>query len=160
MFSNIEDYPFLEPFKENWEGIKREFELIQKNQQVVIGEDHIHNHGWSTVFFLYKGEYYKENLQQCPLISSLIKNVPNLARCFFSVMKPGCIIYPHSGAKTPNILRSHLGIICPKGATITVGDSIKRWIAGEMLVFNDSITHSARNLSCEERVVLIVDFIV
>lgn len=174
MFIPNSNYKFLDPLKDAWKEIRREFEGISEYLASPEGENHIYTTGWNILPLYMKSEAYNDAVNKllttdnidnnilalCPTIKSIIINIPNLAGCWFSVMEPGCIIKPHCHPRTPALIRSHLGLICPsRGATITVGDSTKRWVEGEMFVFCDSILHSARNLSKERRVILITDFI-
>lgn len=175
MIDSITNYPFLEPLKTNWQDVKKEFEGVRKYLATPEGEDRIYTTGWNVLPLYLKSEAYNDafsklptadNIENnilalCPTIKSAIIKIPNLAGCWFSVMKPGCIITPHCHPRSFVLMRSHLGLICPhRGVTLTVGETTARWTEGEMFVFNDSIIHSARNLSKQERVILITDFIV
>ncbi len=52
---------------------------------------------------------------------------------------------------------AHLPLIVPEGCTYRVGADQRGWTVGEILVFDDTIEHEARNDSDELRVVLIFD---
>ena len=41
---------------------------------------------------------------------------------------------------------------------LRVGNEVRPWVEGEMLIFDDSIQHEAWNHSKEERVVLLFEF--
>jgi beta-hydroxylase len=84
--------------------------------------------------------------------------VPGLFIAGFSVLKPRCHIKPHVGY-TPEVWRSHLGLICPEGAWLQVEDEKHEWTSGQVVVFDDTRLHSAGNDASTERVVLIVDFL-
>ncbi len=51
----------------------------------------------------------------------------------------------------------HLPLVVPERCLYRVGFEQRRWKVGEVLIFDDSIEHEARNDSDEVRVVLILD---
>jgi aspartyl/asparaginyl beta-hydroxylase (cupin superfamily) len=51
----------------------------------------------------------------------------------------------------------HLPLIVPEKCTYRVGFEHREWKVGEILVFDDTLEHTARNDSDELRVVLIFD---
>jgi aspartate beta-hydroxylase len=51
----------------------------------------------------------------------------------------------------------HLPLIVPENCTYRVGFEHRTWKEGELLIFDDTIEHMARNDSDELRVVLIFD---
>jgi ornithine lipid ester-linked acyl 2-hydroxylase len=55
-------------------------------------------------------------------------------------------------------LRLHLGILCNEKSAIKVGDDIKEWKKGEVLIFDDYIMHEAWNFSNQTRIILLLDF--
>jgi aspartyl/asparaginyl beta-hydroxylase (cupin superfamily) len=52
---------------------------------------------------------------------------------------------------------AHLPLIIPEKCFIRVGFETREWNVGEILVFDDTLEHEARNDSDELRVVLIFD---
>ena len=76
----------------------------------------------------------------------------------FQILKPTPQILPHKGY-TKMVLRCHLPLIVPAGELcgLRVGNEIKHWKEGELLIFDDSFEHEAWNNSDENRIVLMFD---
>lgn len=75
---------------------------------------------------------------------------------FFSRLKPGTHIPPHTGTSNHR-LTVHLPLIVPEDCAIRVGDTVNTWRPGEVFAFDDSFEHEAWNRSDRERVVLIFE---
>jgi len=75
------------------------------------------------------------------------------------VLRPGTRIQPHSGYPGP-FLRCHLALRVPAGdCALRVAGETRRWQEGDVLVLDDRVEHEAWNLTAEERVVLLFDFV-
>ena len=74
----------------------------------------------------------------------------------FSALAPHTHIPPHHGETNARFV-VHLPLIVPENCLYRVGFEKRRWRVGELLVFDDTIEHEARNDSDELRVVLIFD---
>ncbi|MGH8399135.1 MAG: aspartyl/asparaginyl beta-hydroxylase domain-containing protein, partial [Gammaproteobacteria bacterium] len=75
---------------------------------------------------------------------------------FFSVLKPGAHIPPHTGVINTRLV-THLPLIIPPDCGIRVGNETRGWKEGECIVFDDTFEHEAWNKSDQTRVVLIFD---
>ena len=75
---------------------------------------------------------------------------------FFSALRPHTRIPPHHGA-TNCRLTVHLPLIIPPGCALQVGNHVRGWTPGELLLFDDTVEHAAWNDSDQLRVVLIFD---
>ena len=74
-----------------------------------------------------------------------------------SRMSPGTEVKPHCGPTNAR-LRAHLGLYVPEGdCCLRCGDEARRWVEGEVLLFDDSFEHEVWNETAEPRLVLIVD---
>lgn len=121
-----------------------------------------HNDAWAARFFLEHGVPQAAMRAACPQTAALLDRLPLLDLpgrgpvAFFSLLKPGAHIPPHTGATN---IRSivHLPLIVPPGCTFRVGNETRPWIEGEAFVFDDTIEHEAVNPSTELRAILIVD---
>jgi aspartate beta-hydroxylase len=140
--------------------IIREFEALDKTKLHPETERIRREGSWDVFMLFERGKKRQENCALFPVTTSIIeshKTVRNLVGLvYFSRMAPGTIIAPHKGP-TNMRLRCHLGIHVPKNCDITVDGITRTWQSGKCLVFDDSFNHEAKNLSDEERVVLIVD---
>lgn len=121
-----------------------------------------HSARWSAFHLWRGGAPVKENLERCPetakaLSSAAMVEISGLCpNAFFSVLAPKTHIPPHHG-ETNSRLVAHLPLIVPDNCWLRVGFEQRSWTAGEVLVFDDTIEHEARNDSDELRVVLIFD---
>ena len=156
MLEDLNKYKFLEPLKENWKHIHSEYKAIEKFN-TPWGEEEIYNKGWEVFGLIHKNDDLVENQDLCPFTTNLIKQIPKVFIAGFSILKPNCVIYPHYGYNN-KVLRSHLGLDCPKDAYLKVEDRVQCWENGEMFVFDDTKIHEACNNSDETRVIFILDF--
>jgi aspartyl/asparaginyl beta-hydroxylase (cupin superfamily) len=74
----------------------------------------------------------------------------------FSALAPHTEIPPHTGETNARLV-VHLPLVVPEKCTYRVGFEHRVWREGELLIFDDTIEHTARNDSDELRVVLIFD---
>ncbi len=121
-----------------------------------------HSKRWSSYFLWRNGQPVTEHLERCPETAKALAAVgmadigglcPN---AMFSVLAPHTVIPPHHGETNARLI-VHLPLVVPEGCLYRVGFEQRRWNVGEVLIFDDSIEHEARNDSDELRVVLIFD---
>lgn len=121
-----------------------------------------HSQRWSTYFLWRHGQPVTEHLQRCPETAKALAAIdmadigglcPN---AMFSVLAPHTRIPPHHGETNARVI-VHLPLVVPEHCLYRVGFEQRRWTVGEVLIFDDSIEHEARNDSDELRVVLIFD---
>jgi aspartyl/asparaginyl beta-hydroxylase (cupin superfamily) len=74
----------------------------------------------------------------------------------FSMLKAGAHIGAHTGMHNTRLV-CHLPLIVPEGCRFRVGNEVREWETGKLLIFDDTIEHEAWNDSDEDRVVLIFD---
>ena len=128
-----------------------EFDKIDDKQDRLANSD---NKKWKTFMFKFYDEYNEENCKKCPKTSELLKQLP-LDLAMFSIMEKGKVLVPHQGPWR-GLLRMHLGIDIPEGARITVDDEDYYWKEKEIVLFDDTFTHSVENPN-GRRVVLFMD---
>lgn len=73
---------------------------------------------------------------------------------FFSLLKPGQHIKPHHGLSNHS-LTVHLPLLVPDNCWLRVAGEKHIWRQGELVAFDDTFEHEAKNASTEERVLLI-----
>jgi aspartyl/asparaginyl beta-hydroxylase (cupin superfamily) len=121
-----------------------------------------HSKRWNTYFLWSNGEPVSEHLARCPETAKALDAVgmtdigglcPN---AIFSALAPHTQIPPHHGETNARVI-VHLPLVVPDNCRYRVGFEHRRWKVGEVLIFDDSIEHEARNDSGELRVVLIFD---
>ena len=74
----------------------------------------------------------------------------------FSILRPHTHIPPHHGMLNTRLI-CHLPLIVPDGCRLRVGNHTRPVVAGEVLIFDDSIEHEAWNDSDEVRVILLFE---
>ena len=74
----------------------------------------------------------------------------------FSLLKSGARIPPHHGSTNVRLI-CHLPLVVPAGCGFRVGNEVRAWERGKLLVFDDTIEHEAWNESKEDRIILIFD---
>jgi aspartate beta-hydroxylase len=121
-----------------------------------------HSARWSSYFLWRNGASVPEHQDQCPQTTAALAEVemaeigglcPN---AMFSALAPNTAIPPHHGETNARLV-VHLPLVVPPNCTYRVGFERRQWTVGEVLIFDDSIEHEARNDSDELRVVLIFD---
>lgn len=155
IFEGTDLYPSLLPLETHWREISEEYERVA-HQSRQWHEHALHNGLWQTVGLYQFGKWLPE-CDACPVTRQCLEKIPGLFIAGFSLLHPGCKIQPHKGY-SDEVLRSHLGLICPQPSWIEVGGQQHHWRAGEVIVFDDTQLHSACNDSSATRVVLIADF--
>lgn len=117
---------------------------------------------WSHYSLWRGGQPDEAHLAACPQTREALRRVdmatieglcPN---AMFSALAPHTEIPPHHGETNARLV-VHLPLIVPEKCTYRVGFEHREWKVGEILVFDDTIEHTARNDSDELRVVLIFD---
>lgn len=121
-----------------------------------------HSARWSHYGLWRNGQPDRAHLARCPETRKALEAVdmatigglcPN---AMFSALAPHTEIPPHTGETNARLV-VHLPLIVPEKCTYRAGFEHRTWTEGEILVFDDTIEHAARNDSDELRVVLIFD---
>ena len=121
-----------------------------------------HSKRWSH-YSLWRGGVPDEaHLAACPKTRAALEAVDMASidglcpKAMFSALAPHTEIPPHTGETNARLV-VHLPLIVPPKCTYRVGFERREWRVGEILVFDDTLEHMARNDSDEMRVVLIFD---
>jgi len=117
---------------------------------------------WSARYLWRYGVRDDAVCARCPQTAAILDALPladipgRAPTAFFSVLKPGTHLPPHTGVSN---IRSvvHLPLIVPDKCGFRVGGETREWRVGEAFVFDDTIEHEAWNDSDTIRAVLIVD---
>jgi len=98
----------------------------------------------------------------CPDTIAALRHVPHPVICgrspmaLFSLLKPGTHIFPHNGLLNTRLI-CHLPLIVPDGCRFRVGNEVRAWEEGKLLIFDDSFEHEAWNEGTSRRVVLLFE---
>ena len=117
---------------------------------------------WGAFHLWKEGERFDEACARAPRTAALVESLPicriegRAPNVFFSILKPGSHIPPHTGVTN---VRSvvHLALIVPEGCELRVGGETRTWVEGRAFAFDDTIEHEAWNRSGRDRAVLIID---
>lgn len=117
---------------------------------------------WTALYLWKDGAVVEENARRCPRTMAALKKVPisrighRTPAVLFSRLLPGAHIPPHHGMLNSRLI-CHLPLIVPAGGWLRVGNEEREWREGELLIFDDSLEHEAKNPSGETRIVLLFD---
>ncbi len=121
-----------------------------------------HSASWSHYGLWRNGQPVDAHLAKCPETRKALETVdmaeiaglcPN---AMFSALAPHTEIPPHTGETNARLV-VHLPLVVPEKCAYRVGFEHRTWKEGELLIFDDTIEHTARNDSDQLRVVLIFD---
>jgi aspartyl/asparaginyl beta-hydroxylase (cupin superfamily) len=144
------------------EGFRPFIEMPRTHPGSAYWETLNHSPSWNAFFFYRDGKRFDNNCRRCPITSKLLDSLPlsrvaeHSPEVFFSVLKPGAYIPPHTGVINTRLV-VHLPLIIPANCGIRVGDETRGWKEGECIVFDDTFEHEAWNRSDQTRAVLIFD---
>ncbi len=117
---------------------------------------------WSACHLWQRGRECREATRHLPRTMAALAQapIPHITGCspmaMFSLLKPGTRIPPHHGISNTRLI-CHLPLLAPDGCGIRVGNAVRHWQAGKLLIFDDSFEHEAWNEGREVRVVLLFE---
>ena len=117
---------------------------------------------WSTLFLCENGTPDEAHIARCPATWAAMQAAPlphithSGPTVMFSLLRPGARITPHSGVHNARLI-CHLPLIVPPDCGFRVGNEVRAWEEGKLIIFDDTIEHEAWNDSDQDRVVLIFD---
>jgi aspartyl/asparaginyl beta-hydroxylase (cupin superfamily) len=120
------------------------------------------NPAWSTLYLWENGGPVEKNVARFPRTFAALRDVPlprittRAPSILFSLLKPGARIEAHHGMINTRLI-CHLPLIVPPDCGFRVGNEIRAWEEGKLLIFDDTIEHEAWNDSDRDRIVLIFD---
>jgi aspartyl/asparaginyl beta-hydroxylase (cupin superfamily) len=172
-FYERDEFPWLASIEAQTEAIRNEFLAVAANEadlRPYIQTDParpqreygrlLDSLDWSAFFVVEYGKPIAAD--RCPAAYAAVQKTPlcvapgRSPSVFFSLLKPGVRIPPHTGQTNARLI-VHLPLIVPDGCGFRVGNETRTWTPGKALIFDDSIEHEAWNESGEQRAVLIFD---
>jgi beta-hydroxylase len=166
-FFDARDFAWTQLLESNWLAIRDEMAAILEHRERLpnfqdISEDQTsitQDDDWKT-FFLYGFGYKAEtNCRLAPRTTEVVEQIPGMKTAFFSILSPGKHIPAHRGPYK-GVIRAHLGLKVPEPreqCRIRVGDEVRHWEEGCVMVFDDTHNHEVWNDTDGERVVLFLD---
>ncbi len=164
-FYDSTSFPYLKPIEDNYDVIKEELlhllTLGKEDQWLRTFPNYVKSEAskaWKVFSFIFFGIKFVHNAKLCPSTSQLIYSIPDILSCDYSFLKGNTHIMPHKGYSRM-VLRCHLPLIVPDKdlCGIRVGDEVRHWEEGKLMIFDDSFDHEAWNNSPQDRVVLMFD---
>jgi aspartate beta-hydroxylase len=174
-FYDRKDFPWAKTLEAETSRIRAELRAIleagaafvpyiqrEARQPVLNPNPLMDSPNWGAFYLIRNGKEVAENAARCPGTMAALQQVPlcrvhdRTPSVLFSLLRPGTRIRPHHGFMNARLI-CHLPLIIPSDCGLRVGNEIRGWREGELLVFDDSVEHEAWNLSSELRVVLIFD---
>lgn len=158
-FMDLEQYPRAQALayllRTNWPRIRQEGIDLAQDGRFTPWPETINQGGWEVCGVKWQGDML-EGWQDC--FAGLVAGVSDMiVNCGYSLMRPGTRISPHVGY-TGDVLRMHLGLSVPQGdCALIVGGERREWGVGDVLFFDDTVEHSAHNLTPASRLVLLLD---
>lgn len=104
--------------------------------------------------------FLKELPSRFPKTTAILRPLKRVNFAAFSRLHPRSTLQPHTHFN-PSCLILHVGLVIPgeSACGLQVGEEKHIWrCAGDSVIFDDNLEHSAWNDSDEERVILYVDF--
>ena len=142
----------LRPFVQNDDGMP-----------LGVGKALLDGRDWGVLALCEQGWLDPDYIKRCPrtwdilLRHAPVPRVPGWGpSVVFSLLKAGAHIGAHTGMYDTRLI-CHLPLIVPPGCRFRVGDEVREWEEGKLLIFDDTIEHEAWNDGPEDRVVLIFD---
>ena len=116
---------------------------------------------WSVNFLVENGVRDEAVIAACPRTWDALHRAPlldtaNAPTAMFSLLRGGARITAHTGMFNTRLI-CHLPLIVPPGCGFRVGNEVREWEVGKLIIFDDTIEHEAWNDSDRDRVVLIFD---
>jgi len=116
---------------------------------------------WSALFLCENGRRDETAIARCPRTWQAVQAAPgvtmaNSPTVMFSLLRPGARIAPHTGMFNTRLV-CHLPLVVPPHCGFRVGNEVREWEEGKLIIFDDTIEHEAWNQSDQDRVVLIFD---
>jgi aspartyl/asparaginyl beta-hydroxylase (cupin superfamily) len=175
-FADTSAYPWRAAFESRFRDMRDEASAlladtadfspyVTKTLEHPQGDVHglLENPTWSSLYLWNNGRPVEQNVARCPATFAAVRDhVPSVEidgrapAVFFSLLKPGAHIPPHTGMLNVRYI-CHLPLIVPANCSIRVGARTRTWEEGRIMVFDDTVEHEAKNASDQDRLVLIFE---
>ena len=167
-FLDKSDFPFADELESHWQVVLDELNALPPEEFTTCFIDEGYSEGWVVFPLINRLPHFDEgasdlrercetNAKRCPKTVAMLDKIEGLTGACFSMMRPGCHIYPHSDFDEPKVYRCHLGLHTDPFAKFRVADQTRSWEAGKLLCFDGKSEHEAGNTGPEPRVILLFD---
>ena len=163
-------FPELDDLRDNWQVIRDEAESLYRQAYFDatqrpgtaayydLGFRTFFKYGWSRFYLKWYGYTHESARRLCPQTTALLARQPTLNGAMFALLPAGSKLTRHADPMACS-LRYHLGLVTPNAATcfINIDGSDRNWRDGEVLMFDETYLHYARNDSEQYRLILMCD---
>lgn len=164
-YINTAHFPQLAILKQNWETIRDEAILLER-EELIKGSDTYNDagfnsffrRGWKRFYLKWYGDFHPSAKKYCPKTVELLKNTPNIKAAMFAVLPAGSQLMQHRDPYAGS-LRYHLGLITPNSEQchIVVDGQSYAWKDGDDVIFDETYIHHAENKTEKDRLILFCD---
>jgi len=172
-FFERDEFPWARAFEAKTDLIRKELNAVLAAGETLAPYQSAGSHrnagsvsgdkSWSIYSLIDDGHDVTAHTARCPHTMAALEELPlfRVDGCapsiMFSLLAPGARIVPHHGLTNARVI-CHLPLIVPPNCgSLRVGNELRPWTEGELLVFDDSIEHEAWNASTSQRAVLLFD---
>lgn len=162
---DLEQFPELTIFRDNWETIRDEaLELYEKGHiKIAEKKDDVAFHsffkrGWKRFYLKWYGDFLPSAESLCPKTVEMVKKVPSVKGALFTVMAPNSTLVLHTDPLASS-LRYHLGLATPNSekCRIYIDGIPYHWRDGHDIIFDETYIHRAMNETDDVRIIFFCD---
>ena len=159
------DFPDLTPLTSNWQIIREEGLKLLEGGLVRgstghndLGFHSFFRNGWKRFYLKWYEEPLPSARELCPRTVELLRQTPSVHGAMFALLPPGGVLGRHRDPWGGS-LRYHLGLRTSNDERCWIEvDGIRRsWYDGEVMMFDETYVHEARNDSDVNRLILFCD---
>ncbi len=164
-YQNVEDFPHLQPLKDNWQAIRDEGLRLMDEGFVRTSTGHndlaFHSFfrlGWKRFYLKWYDDPLPSAEQFCPKTVELLKSIPSVHGAMFAMLPAGGRLGAHRDPFAGS-LRYHLGLRTANSDACWIDvDGIRySWRDGEAVMFDETYVHAAKNETNVDRLILFCD---
>ncbi len=164
-YINTISFPQLSLLRENWETIRDEAILLEREELIKgseklddVGFNSFFRRGWKRFYLKWYGDFHPSAIKYCPKTVEFLKKTPNIKAAMFAVLPAGSQLMQHRDPYAGS-LRYHLGLITPNSdnCNIVVDGESYAWRDGEDVLFDETYIHHAQNQTDIDRLILFCD---
>lgn len=163
-------FPELQSIQDNWRTIQKEvvslyekgyFEKTKdpkENSYYDIGFRTFYKYGWSKFYLKWYGYTHDSAKKLAPETVKILEKVPTVNGAMFSFLPVGSQLTRHLDPVACS-LRYHLGLSTPNqdSCFINIDEQNYSWRDGQVLIFDETFLHYAKNNSDRYRLILMCD---
>lgn len=158
-------FPELAALQANWKIIRDEALAVDAAQKISassnyndIGFNSFFKTGWRRFYLKWYDAPHPSAEALCPVTTRLLQGIPTVKAAMFAQLPPGASLVRHRDPYAGSI-RYHLGLVTPDDPKcyIDVDGQHYYWRDGEVVLFDETYIHYAKNETDKSRIVLFCD---